>query len=901
VTRTWRGGLALPLVLAACGGKDARTPVGIDDERSVAVARKGPAVENPVAGYMVASVGERTLGPFFARRGAGPTAAGLVAWVTVAEGAGRRVLVVPVGPNGAPRNSESVAAHVSIDTTMLVVRPMHGNAPGFLIAWTSLTDRGKSLWSVVVGDDGTPRSKPVELTRTNDDVVWLDIVPTEHGALCLWAEETRGSDANLVAAAINPDGKVRGVPTRVARGIVGWHALEMPGGVGISTVEAPPADTKPKSSDSGEAGNLLRNARPGGTLSFHRLDADGHETGAPITITNKPVVSGDVEVARDGSRLVFAWTDRSGIEPAVSVAALDEKNVVVAPRKFVEARGGASLLALTGGAAGAALMFEAPARRKGETRRVHVAHVGPALALERRPLSLEVVGRGQPELAATATGFAVLATIADCERDSPACLNASAVATMLRTDGQAQLVQREPLTFLADPATLGWAMTCDGDLCFTLAASPGPPGTPSRIRTAAVRPRENAKSAPAKPQNNVPTDGPRIVDVTAVASGESVVDIATTRIGDTDLVAMLSARASENGRRGERGRTRGEPEGRSSPRMNEVTLSTRVVDDNGAPGTPTIISTRALNAGGVAIAGAEKPEDGGAIAWVARENGDPEVHVTRIDKRGRRTNDVQLTTTKGDATDVTITWAGNGWIVAWVDGRDGNGEVYATKVSTDLTRTAREERITKAPGDASDLVALARGDAVWLAWADSRESPSDGIADVYVSAVKMQNAKRLFEEQRLLPTAAHSRTPHLAGGPDSMYVAWIEEAPMGAETPGSSGYGAFWAKLDPTGKPVEKPTRLPLHGEGAASSVAIEAGPTLRAVIARSTPEAISLDGVDLSTSPPRSAALIALDGPPSLDVALVLERGFLYFNDDGPHVADRRARRARIAWTQGP
>lgn len=895
MSRGWRAGLVLTLTLAsaACGGKDAKTPVGTDNRPSVSTAQKG-SVENVVQGHMVASVGERTLGPFLARRGTGIGAAGLVAWVTETEGSNRRVLVVPVGPKGSPRGAETVVAQVSVDTTMLVVRPMRGEAPGFLVAWTSLTDRGKSLWSLAVGDDGTPRSKPIELTRTNDDIVWVDIVPTDHGALCLWAEETRGNDANLVAAAIDGAGKVRGVPTRVARGIVGWHALELPGGVGVSLVEAAPPDPKTKPVEN----RLLRDARPGGTLSFLRLDSEGQRTAPPITVTNKPIVSGDVEVAREGSRLIFAWTDRSTADPAVTIAAAsgvtgraDDKPVVEPPRQIAEARGGASLLALAAGPAGTALLFEAPVRRKGETRRVHAAHVRRGLALG-RPLSLEVVGRGQPELAATSSGFAMLATTADCERDSLSCLNADAVSTLFRMDEKGEVLQREPLTFLTDPATLGWGMTCEEETCFTLAASPGPPGSPSRVRAVAIRPRANAKVAAPKPRAKVASDAPHVADITAIAAGESVVDIASARLGETNLVATLSSKGNE--------RRASSEDARTVP----MTLSIRIVDENGAAQAPQVISTRALHIGGVAIAGAEKPEDGGAIAWVARENGDPEVHVTRIDRRGRRKNDVQLTTTKGDATDVTITWAGGGWIVAWVDGRDGNGEVYATKVSTDLARTAREERITKAPGDASDLVALPHGDAVWLAWADSRESPKDGVADVFVSAVKMRDAKRLFDEQRLLATAAHSRTPHLANGPNGVYVAWIEEAPMGSETPHSSGYGAFWTRLDASGKPAEKPSPIALAGDGAATSVAIElvagsqpAAPNLRAVIARSSPEAIALDAVDLSSSPPRAASILALDGPPSLDVALVLDGGVVYFNDEGPQPVDRRARRARIAW----
>lgn len=837
---------------------------------------------------MVTSVAERTIGPFFARRGTGAGAAGLVAWVSGAEGSGRRVIVVSIDANGVPRSGETVVANVSVDTTMLVVRPMRGPAPGFILAWTSLTDRGESLFSIAVDDAGQPRNKPVELTRTTDDVVWIDVLPTALGALALWAEETREGDANLVAAPLNTDGKVHGSPTRVARGIVGWHAIELPTGVGVSLVAAAPDEPKMKLKANG------RSARSGGALSFHRLDIDGHPTTEPVTITTKPIVSGDVEVTRDGSRVAFAWTDRSAEEPSISIAAVDDKNVVSPPRKLASARGGASLLSLTSGNAGLAILFEAPARRKGESRHVHVARVLPELVLERRPLSLDIATHVQPELAATSSGFAVLATMADCEPDSPSCANAKTVATLLRADDKLGVVQREPLDFQADPATMGWGLTCDGDACFALAASPGSPGSPSRIRTATVRSRINR--TPTSPKSSPAVEGPHVVDIAAVASGESIVDIATARFGETSLVALLGA-ASESVTP-QRSGTRG-AEARVA-KVAGVTLTTRVVDENGATSTPIVISKRALPIGGVAIAGTDKPEDGGAIAWVARENGDPEVHVTRIDKRGKRTNDVQLTTTKGDASDVTITWAGNGWIVAWVDGRDGNGEVYATKVSLDLSRIAREERITRAPGDASDLVALPHNDTIWLAWADSRESPRDGIADIYVTAVRTRDAKRAFEEQRIVPTAAHSRTPHLASSPNEgeTYVAWIEEAPMGSATPTSSGYGAFWAKLDAAGKPTEKPTRVPLAGDGAATSVVIEATPSLHAVVARSTPDAISLDAIDLATPSPRASSLLALDGPPSLDVALVLDGNALYFNDDGPQKVDRRARRAHLSWT---
>jgi hypothetical protein len=407
-----------------------------------------------------------------------------------------------------------------------------------------------------------------------------------------------------------------------------------------------------------------------------------------------------------------------------------------------------------------------------------------------------------------------------------------------------------------------------------------------------------ARTSGGRGPATVDVDAPRVADVVAVASGESVADIAATKIGDATMLAVLSQKADAAAAKGD-------------ARTQLHSVSTRILDANGGVSAPSVVTTRALAVGGVAVAPAEKPDDGAAVAWVARDNGDPEVHVARVDKKGKRQNDVQLTTTKGDASDVAIAWAGNGWVVAWVDGRDGNGEVYATKVGLDLNRIAREERITNAPGDASDLVALAKGDLVWLAWADPRESPKDGLSDVWTTAVKKHDAKRAIDETRLLPTAAHSRTPQIAAYADNVYVAWIEEAPMGTSSPDASGYGAMWAVLDAKGRLVAKPGRLPPGGEGAATSVAIEAhAGGVRGLVARSTTDGVSLDTFEVpidggggergaGMGAPRAAPLLTLDGPPSLDVALVLFEGVAYFNDDGPTAADKRARRARIAWRE--
>ncbi len=880
--------LLLALVVLAACSKPAKAPGGTADDADTA-ARKPSLASQSVVGHVLGSIGERTIGPFMAR--SKNADAGMVGWITGAEGMTRRVIAIPISGVGEPKGSARTIATVGIDATMLVVRATGGKSPGFALTWTVLTDRGEALWTVVLNDDGVPRDKPVELARTTDDIVWVDAIPTAAGAVMVWAEETRGGDANVLVAGLDVDGKVHGVPARIARNVTGWHAIELPGGVGLSTVVAAGAATKPEPPKPAGGGTALvtpSDAR-GGLLSFQKLDGEGHIVSPPVVVVPKPVVSGDVEVVRGSGRLVFAWTDRTTDDPSVAMATLGDDGTIEAPRKVVEARGGAALLGLASAAHGTAILYEAPFRRgAGDARHVYSSLIAPGLVIEGRPNPVEVMGRATPEMVAIDSGFAILAPQRDCEPGSPRCLDAPVIPTLVRTDARLSPVQREPFAFGADPASMAWGMSCAKDLCIALAASGS---SPARVRAAEVRARANVHAH--TPATVAATDGPRVSDIAAIATSETVVDLAVTHVADSTIVAMLGTKAEPPGPRVKVALD----DARNAP----LTISTRVIDAAGVVSTTsTMITSRALAVGGVAIAAAEKPEDGAAIAWVARDNGDPEVHVTRIDKKGKKTTEVQLTTAKGDASDVAIAWAGGGWVVAWVDGRDGNGEVYATRVGVDLSRNAGE-RITNAPGDASDLVALASGDLVWLAWADPRESAKDGMADVFVGAVSKKDAKPSVPEQRLLATAAHSRTPQLAPAEGGVVVAWIEEAPLGVETPASSGYGAMWATVGKDGKTLQRPVKLPSGGGGAATSVALERHPKgLHAVVARSMAEAIALDGMELSGSTPRAYPLVTLDGPPSLDVALVLDGGAVYFNDDGPALMDKRARRARIAWLPG-
>ena len=212
----------------------------------------------------------------------------------------------------------------------------------------------------------------------------------------------------------------------------------------------------------------------------------------------------------------------------------------------------------------------------------------------------------------------------------------------------------------------------------------------------------------------------------------------------------------------------------------------------------------------MAIAPGGKPEDGAVVAWVARDGGNPQVHLSHVDAAGRRLGELQLTEVKGDASDVAVAWVGDGWVVGWVDGRDGNGEVYAAKVTPALEKAGREERITKAVGDAGSVSLAVKGDTVWVAWSDPRESPREGLSDVYATTLRARDAHKTGEDVRVLATAAHSRSPQIVPAGDGALVAWIEDVPTGLEGPGA----AMLARLDGRAHVVGEPRSLALAARG---------------------------------------------------------------------------------------
>jgi hypothetical protein len=847
-------------------------PKLLPDRGEAAVDPKFPP--NPVS-FPLAIVAEKSVGPFLARH----RDTAMAAYVGPGEGAGRRVIGLPLGPDGSPFDPQMLAS-ASEDATMLVLRGGGGEQGAFVLAWTDLTDRGTALSVQGVTALGKPRSTPVEVARTQDNIVWIEILPTPRGEIGVWAEETRAGGANLFAVALEPDGRPRGIPAAVVHDVIGWQAVSTANGAGLAV--------------------LTRQGAHKGTteattnVSWLNLDQDAHPVGAPLVVASTPQRVVDIDVAGVGTDFVFAWTRRGAPEPEVLVASVDARGSVTPPRSISARSGGASLVDVVGGLTGGVLAWEETTHLARATRRLHLVPLPVGKLPEATaPGStsggvLEVDTAGLPEVAMLNHGYAVLARLRTCPDPAVlgvACDDPPAAPAFVRLDERLSVTQTQPILIdkTQQRASLAWGLSCEGDGCLVLAAGAE---TPAEVRVVQLSPGANHWRASVPPAP--PPDAPRVLAVDTLASSDIYSELAVADVKGTPLLAAITTESAS--------KTDG---------VVGATLSLTPLDTNGAArGSAITLTHRARSEGGVAVAAAEGIP-GGAVAWVARENGHAAVHVTRIDANGKRTNDIQLTTAGGETSDVALAWAGGGWVVAWVDTRDGNGEVYATKVDPELRRIAREVRLTSAPGDASDVTVLGQpgkdGPIIWVAWADPRESPHDGIADIFVTRLRGSDATPFGPEQRVLASVPHSRSPSLAPGEGGhgVSIAWIEEAPAGADPAGASVYGAMIGALDDQGRLVQEPLHVRGAGEGFPTSIAIErSGALLHVLFTRSTRDDIFLDAMTITPGVAfRPFLLFGLEGPPSMDVALAILGSGVYFNDQTEGSTDGRVRRATIEW----
>lgn len=858
----------------ACGS--ARAPGAVAAARvtpSSATQLPLPSIEDtsrvhPAQAHPLVTLPRHTLGPFAARVGERRMAA----WFGPSEGdkPGQDLIAVVFGNDAAPIGPMRSIVHVPANPDLMVVRPASDLPAGWTVAWSAQLDRGEVLTACGVEPTGALNGVSTELHRTSDHIVWLDVLPTARGTLALWAEETPTGDANILVDALDETGKPKSVPTRVARGVRRWQAASAGSSAGVVFVAREPEEH--------------RSSLGAGTLLWQPLGADGRPDGNALRIAKDTSVGSDVEVTSFAGGWLFAWTDPTHEDPQVMLATIDSQKQLHGPTAAFESGGASVLSALASTGARAAMAWTEPHRRQGDTQVLGVGMVSADGSSIAKAVSAFEIGLvTPPELVATEAGFALLAPARACwkEESTHSCSGPFA-PTFVRLGPELEPIQSEPL-LVGDPerpASVAWGLSCASmNRCFAMAASSEAPTPVFSIDLAA---RDSPFAIPRVPPP--PAHVPRLANVRTVAPATSLEDLGATRLAGKTFVATLTAEADG---------------GHARRRHGNASISTFMIEDDRTElAEPRELSTRANSIGGVTVAPGGEPGDGALVAWIAGTKSNGEVRLSQVSQNGRLLRSLRLAPADSDASRVAVAWAGDGWLVAWVDSKEGGGQVFATKVGRRLQHTSRSERVTRKAVGAADIALGVRNEIAWIAWGDARESPREGLADIYATTLKVADATLAGAEIRVLATARHSRSPSLAALSDSRaLVAWIEDAPSGVDALATGMIGC----LDSRANVVCPPSELPLGGAGQPTTIAMaSARDEVHAVVARSSQGGITLDGIRLGgggvpLAPPWP--LVVLDAPASVEVSLAMAGDEVVYSDVVSGPGQRRIRRAEIAW----
>jgi hypothetical protein len=373
-----------------------------------------------------------------------------------------------------------------------------------------------------------------------------------------------------------------------------------------------------------------------------------------------------------------------------------------------------------------------------------------------------------------------------------------------------------------------------------------------------------------------------------LASSDALADVTLVRVGNGALVASL---------------TDFDPttpwvklrspaiDGRYEPLRARLDLH-RIKDD-GSVVKAQPLSLRAHSVGGVTLSPALSGGDLLA-AWSGLDAGQPQVFLTLLSSEGAKRSQRMLTRKSGESSDVAAAAVENGWLIAWVDERDKDPEVYATRVDQRLTRVGQEQRLTKAPGPATQVTLVPLGDSAVVAWAEARDLQAPGEADIFVTRIALRDAAPLGSERQVLKTRGHSFAPVLRKLGDGLVLGWLERGALDA--PGSAA--VVLASLDATGAARGAPHRFPLtRGEPGALAIDCVADRCHVVFTVRTETDAALLGAVvggDLSSFTPRRLSSLGAKAPAGVPMGLEGDE-LVYADEDAD--GGWKLRRALVDW----
>lgn len=823
---------------------------------------------------------------YFARRADGAllvTVRGdkLVARATAADGTPKSAQPTELGP--APSG-----------TSELVMGALKASGDGYLLAWAERTDGRTKVVALALDAAGAARGTRSTLTELGDELSWLDVLPRPSGALVIW-EMAHGAAVDVTGAFVDNKGATAAAPFTLLSGALAWHAA--PSGNALAAVIAPA--TKGKEDD--DVGAVLT-----GKVALVRLDASGKPS-APTDVSVSPTAQPDVNVVELGGKLVLAWTDTRDIDAAVWTAVTDPSGAVaIAPKRATPPTGEQALVTAIGNEpAGPTierglLAWEDVMRVPPESRQIHLATLGPdgTLGKERATMAFNA-DSAAPDLSADGSGFGAV-TLARAWQGGPPPEEAPVWPTFVRFGPDLSVLSTEPVRaslFGAEGVPyLVRGLQCGKDGCTTLAT-----GGEEKAKAALVA-LSSRKGEWYAPAHRDPDDAPpRAQSLTALYNGEQISRVAATELpGGGQLAAWVTyaVEVAPADRKKHDGTA-------------ELWLAATPPSAKGGASAPVQLSKKAVSSGGVAIAASQGDKKEIAIAWVAREKGESQVYVTKVDEAGKKLAQKKVSViarpakkegAPSEASDVSIAWAGgeggDGWIVTWIDTRDGNAEVYAAKVDRDLGKAIPDRRLTDAPGDAAEPHLLVRGKDTFLAWSDARQKPDEGIGDIFVAKLATRSLEKAGPEQRLASTPSHSRSPQLVPGPGgAVWIGWIDDPGEGDSSPGAVRF----AILDDRGAATAQSSLAGAAGKPIVSAALACNDKLCRGVTATADADALVLNAISLTPTaqPSQLRTLLLLPGAGAADISPTFadrDAISLFFGADAA-AGTGRVRRMKIDW----
>lgn len=915
--------LILPLVVAACSGKAPavliHAPVA---SASVAGSSKpvAPPRPAPLLSSSVGLFGEGTFGPRLVRNG---KAAVLIS--APRSDTGRRWIASALDDKDTPVGaSKHEVAEAPEDSSAWDVKPV---GDGFVLAWTKTSDSGEQLLSVALASDGSPRSSPAVITKTSEALVAVRLTPLGDGAgaLLSFGEKVipKGAVAasgTLFAIAIDALGRpVSPSPTRVADRLSAWQVASISRDTAIAAIVQ--RDEATKKGDLTAQADVPRAAR---ALTL-ALTPKGIVASDALTLAPAEVLPEIDVVSTSAGRALVVWADRREVDAHLFAMPLDatgkSPKSLGPAKRAIPPRGDQAIVGLVATKTGAVVLWEAVSPRsiRDPRRRfelVRLSDTGDALATPRGFLfpyendEPELVRAGDDDVAVLTYGSA-------CLLNDTTCDGKDMRPWVLRFGGPSLSPKQMDLVDIsATKAMHAFDLACPNNKCEVLAEGSG---NPAQVSIAKLRdtPNESALRWAYRDLVETTVTPPRLEGATAVGREAEFTGLHATRAGTGTLVGWITYAPDTTDVevveeiKGKKGKIEKKVVKKAKPPEGGARVAVRLLDASGDPAGPiTTISEKALSKGDVAVAWGETS---GVVAYVSRAEGDEEVYVARVDKKGNKDGkSSRVTNAPGAASDVALTaLPEGGYVLGWVDARKGSAPaVYVVRLDKSGAKIGTEVKIGGGvAGDVSDLSLATIGQRVVAVWADARDDATHGYADVYYAMIAPKELKSVVVEKALARTKTHSHYPVIVPrGDGGALIAWVEDDPSSSEfleLLGREGWGAKVARLDGQGLVVQSATEVvvdPAVGKGVATGVSIDCptGPTsCRVAVAWAAREGIAMLGSSLGNGNTVAPARVMWSwyGAPSQEVAPSLVGGAVYVCEDGLEKDDGRVRRLSIAW----